>query len=136
MLMVSEALTTAHEEAHNPSKDELALDRTRLAHERTMMAWIRTSASMISFGFGIYKFFDYFPADRPIHQGFITPRRFAIFLIAMGLFVLVGAAAQHWSDLNVLRRAGGRIPMSLAGIVATLMSIIGILALITAILRE
>ena len=38
---------------------ELALKRTLLAHQRTLMAWIRTSASMISFGFTIYKFFEY-----------------------------------------------------------------------------
>ena len=31
----------------------LALDRTRLAHERTPMAWTRTAVSLISFGFTI-----------------------------------------------------------------------------------
>jgi uncharacterized membrane protein YidH (DUF202 family) len=35
--------------------DILALDRTRLAAERTLMGWIRTSFSMITFGFTIYK---------------------------------------------------------------------------------
>ncbi len=37
----------------------LATDRTRLAHDRTLMAWVRTSTSLISFGFTIYKFFQY-----------------------------------------------------------------------------
>jgi inner membrane protein YidH len=37
---------------------KLAVERTRLAHERTTMAWGRTAASLISFGFTIYKFFD------------------------------------------------------------------------------
>jgi len=32
--------------------------RTRLAVERTMMAWIRTAASLIGFGFTIVQFFD------------------------------------------------------------------------------
>ena len=36
--------------------DMLALDRNKLAAERTLMAWVRTSLSMISFGFTIYKF--------------------------------------------------------------------------------
>jgi inner membrane protein YidH len=35
--------------------DVLALDRTRLAAERTLMGWIRTSFSMMTFGFTIYK---------------------------------------------------------------------------------
>jgi inner membrane protein YidH len=134
--MAANSTSLAVAKAVSPSSNELALDRTRLAHERTMMAWIRTSASMISFGFGIYKFFDYFHSERPIHQGFITPRRFAIFLITMGLLVLVGAAAQHWSDLRLLRKAGGRVPISLAGALAALMSILGLLALVSAVLRE
>jgi uncharacterized membrane protein YidH (DUF202 family) len=33
--------------------DILALDRTRLASERTLMACVRTALSMISFGFTI-----------------------------------------------------------------------------------
>ena len=134
--MAPNAPTTSHTEPLRPSSDELALDRTRLAHERTMMAWIRTSASMISFGFGIYKFFDYFKGDHPVTQGIVTPRRFAIFLIATGLIVLAGAAFQNWAELSRLRRAGARVPRSLAGGIAVLMSIIGALALITTILRQ
>ncbi|WP_416244525.1 YidH family protein [Crocosphaera sp. XPORK-15E] len=43
-----------------PSNNELAADRTELAKyrsraaaDRTLMAWIRTSLSLIGFGFGI-----------------------------------------------------------------------------------
>jgi putative membrane protein len=134
--MIANSTSEAPPAVVKRSNDQLALDRTRLAHERTMMAWIRTSASMISFGFGIYKFFDYFHSEQPIHQGFVTPRRFAIFLIGTGLVVLVCAAAQHWLDLRALRKTGERVPASLAGIVAALMSILGLLALSSAILRE
>ena len=38
---------------------DLGYERTRLAADRTLMAWIRTSVSMISFGFTIFKFFMY-----------------------------------------------------------------------------
>jgi putative membrane protein len=136
VLMTADQAKTAPAEPVKISGDRLAVDRTRLAHERTMMAWIRTSASMMSFGFGIYKFFDYFPKDRPAHQGFFTPRRFAISLIALGLFVLLGAAAQHRAELKELGKTGERIPLSLAGGVAALMSVLGILALVTAVLRQ
>jgi inner membrane protein YidH len=42
-----------------PSSKELSLDRTIQAHDRTLMAWVRTATSLISFGFTIYKFFQY-----------------------------------------------------------------------------
>ena len=32
--------------------------RTRLAAERTLMAWVRTSISLIAFGFTIFQFFE------------------------------------------------------------------------------
>ncbi|MFM7169470.1 MAG: YidH family protein, partial [Cyanobium sp.] len=35
--------------------NELAKERNREAAERTLMAWIRTSLSLISFGFGVDK---------------------------------------------------------------------------------
>ena len=51
-----------------PDSTELAVDRTWLAHERTLMAWVRTATSMISFGFTIYKFFQ-FEAGKETHVG-------------------------------------------------------------------
>jgi len=50
-----------HPKADRPldASTDLAFERSRLASERTLMAWIRTSLSMISFGFTIYKFFEY-----------------------------------------------------------------------------
>jgi putative membrane protein len=45
--------------------DTLAIDRTRMAAERTLMAWVRTALSMISFGFGIYKFIQVLQSEGP-----------------------------------------------------------------------
>lgn len=42
----------------SPTSNQMAADRVWMAHERTLMAWIRTATSMISFGFTIYKFFE------------------------------------------------------------------------------
>jgi putative membrane protein len=51
---------TNSETAKQPSTNDLAVDRTELAKyrsraaaDRTLMAWIRTSLSLIGFGFGI-----------------------------------------------------------------------------------
>src|SRR5262249_44626832 len=37
----------------------LAYEGTYLAHERTLMGWVRTAISLISFGFTIAKVFEY-----------------------------------------------------------------------------
>jgi uncharacterized membrane protein YidH (DUF202 family) len=52
----AESRSTAAASPPNVSESTLlAVDRTRLAHERTLMAWVRTATSMISFGFTIAK---------------------------------------------------------------------------------
>jgi uncharacterized membrane protein YidH (DUF202 family) len=35
--------------------DEMAFDRTRVAYDRTMMAWIGTATSLITFGFSCWE---------------------------------------------------------------------------------
>jgi putative membrane protein len=120
---------------NNPSNNELALARNRLANERTMMAWIRTSVSLISFGFSIYKFFDFYSGGHMQSTGVIGPRRFAMAMIGIGLFALAAAVGQHWWEAHVLHKAGvGR--NSMATVVAGLVAIIGVLAMIAVVLRE
>jgi len=50
-----EARSTAAVKTPASESPLLAVDRTRLAHERTLMARVRTATSMISFGFSIAK---------------------------------------------------------------------------------
>ncbi len=115
---------------------KLAYERTNLAHDRTMMAWVRTAMSSISFGFAIYKFFQFekgeglLPGDRQI-----GPRIFAIIMIAIGLLSLAIATIQHWDYRRSLRRQQIEAPRSLAALVAGLISILGILAMVAVILR-
>ena len=44
--------------------DALAMERTRMAADRTLMGWIRTALSMIGFGFTIFKFLESDPVQR------------------------------------------------------------------------
>ena len=92
----------------------LAVDRTRLAYERTLMAWIRTAVSMITFGFTIYKFFEFELKDRPVPSGSVLgPREFALIMIAIGLVVVAAvdrpAPAEHACAARRVRRDRARV---------------------------
>jgi putative membrane protein len=113
---------------------QLSIDRTFLAHERTLMAWIRTAASLISFGFTIYKFFQLEAKGRVPTSQVIGPRSFASIMILMGLFALLIATIQHCANM---RRQGtyGMPQRTLVGWVAGLISALGVLAIVSVILE-
>ena len=80
--------------------------RTRLALERTIMAWVRTSASLIGFGFTIVQFFQRVQSSQavPVYLP-NAPRNFGLALIASGVLGLIVALRQYhklvrylWSD--------------------------------------
>ena len=108
--------------------DLLALDRNRLAAQRTLMAWVRTALSMITFGFTIYKFLQFFqeqssiPAVQPQ-----APRNFGLALIGIGTFALIVASVQHWKYVRTLRPDRPYIPWDLTLIVAILIGAFGLL---------
>jgi putative membrane protein len=116
----------------------LAFENTPLAYERTLMAWVRTATSLISFGFSIYKFFQYVRENEPGApvQRLVGPRGYGIFMISLGLFALLLATVQHRQSMKTLRQPYPEAPMSVAALVAAVLSTIGILALIAAIFRE
>jgi putative membrane protein len=97
-------------------RTSLALDRTRLAHERTLMAWVRTAVSLISFGFTIYKFFQYLreSEDYVARSGVLSPRSFGLLLIGIGLSALVLATIDHVRHMRAMRAEYGDVPYSLA----------------------
>jgi putative membrane protein len=114
---------------------DLAFERSRLASERTLMAWIRTSLSMISFGFTIFKFFEYLgeSGGMELRRG---PLNLGRVMVVLGVLLLVPAIVQHWQFLRGLsERAHRRFPPSLALITAGLIQLIGIVALLSLFLR-
>src|SRR5262249_38820139 len=81
---------------NKPDSTDLAIDRTWLAHERTLMAWVRTATSMISFGFTIYKFFQFETEKDPnLKRGLLSPRDFALIIVSIGLVALLMATFTH-----------------------------------------
>ena len=105
-----------------PEATLLAVERTRLAHERTLMAWVRTATSLISFGFTIFKFFQYLHgegmAEKP--PQILGARHFALLMISTGLIALVIATIQHRASLRALRAQfqPKNVPYSLAAVMA------------------
>jgi putative membrane protein len=114
--------------------DDLGETRTILAADRTLMAWIRTSLSMLSFGFTIYKVMQGLA-----EQGEIThsesPRQVGLFLAAMGTASMLLGTLGYWTTLRDLRRQEEfRIGRPVL-IIALIMSIAGV-ALFFSILKR
>ena len=119
------------------NSNQLAVDRTRLAHDRTLMAWVRTATSLISFGFTIYKFFQYLQDKNQGREDRIFgPRQFALVMIGIGLTALVLATVQHRRDMVRMREMNPGVPYSLSTVLAALLSILGIFAFVTVFFRR
>ncbi|HIK46312.1 MAG TPA: DUF202 domain-containing protein [Leptolyngbyaceae cyanobacterium M65_K2018_010] len=77
--------------------NELAKERTRAAADRTLMAWIRTSLSLIGFGFGIPTIVKTIEGIRPGLR--INPHHFSslvgLAFIAIGIFAMAAALRDH-----------------------------------------
>jgi putative membrane protein len=110
----------------------LAVDRTRLAHERTLMAWVRTATSLISFGFTIYKFFQFEISKEQTTRvtSVFGPRRFGMVMIVIGILSLVAAQVQDYFHRRDLDRQYGPGPFSVAAVVAIVVGGLGVVALV------
>jgi len=108
--------------------DLLAIDRTRLAAERSLMAWVRTALSMITFGFTIYKVLQAIQAQStvPALQPY-APRNAGLTLIGIGTFALIAASIQHWKYVRKLSTVQPHSPWDLALIIACLLALLGFL---------
>ena len=114
---------------------KLAIERTRL--ERTLMAWVRTATSLISFGFSVYKFFQYLrESDGAPMSGAIGPREFGGAMIGIGIAALILATIGHSRSMGVLRADyGANIPYSLSTVVAGLVGVLGVILLVAVVFR-
>jgi putative membrane protein len=90
--------------APNPGT-ELAKERNRAAEERTLMAWIRTCLSLISFGVGIDRIVAVLQQNL---GGAVNPLRLSRILglsfIALGTVAMLAAALDHRHQLQRIQR--------------------------------
>ena len=82
--------------------------RTKLALDRTTLAWIRTALTMATFGFGMVGFFRVLQEQSQnektmrLHAGAI---RMGIALLMLGIIATVLAGGAHWDRAAQTRGA-------------------------------
>lgn len=91
---------------HSPlSGDQLAALRTLMAADRTLMAWLRTSLSLLSFGFTIYKVLEAVQAaGRVMAPG--TARDAGLLMVTAGTLVMLLGIADYWKTLKLVGLQG------------------------------
>jgi len=88
--------------------NELAKERNREASDRTLMAWIRTSISLIGFGFAIAKSYDYIETEYMEKTGkaletIPTPIIFGASFMILGMLGILAGVIQYRRILNQIK---------------------------------
>lgn len=110
----------------------LAAERNRLALERTLMAWVRTAISLITFGYGFYKAGQFVGANSPVHQTWFGPRQFGLTMIFIGILALSLGAHEHRMEQRQLQETfGTQVARSPARMLALAVATLGIGAFIS-----
>jgi putative membrane protein len=86
---------------------DLAVMRTMMAADRTLMAWIRTSLSMFTFGYTLYKVLQEVQEIGDIDLHDTAPRNAGVLLAVAGNVALIMGIFEYLGTLRMLRRSFG-----------------------------
>lgn len=108
---------------------ELAKVRTTLALDRTLLAWIRTSLTFITFGFGLAKFMAELQREGHLHvfgpENLDSPKALGLTMMILGFIGLIGGAYDYWRTARRLDISHIAVsPLSASFLVAIALSII------------
>jgi putative membrane protein len=112
-------------------RTDLALFRNLMAADRTLMAWVRTSLSLDSFGFTIYKVLVAFQqGGGQLPQGH-TPRNIGLFLTGLGTVAMLMGTVEYWQSLKELQKMKEFRLTRPSLLMALLMSVMGVFLFIS-----
>src|SRR5271169_2767453 len=98
------------------SSTRLALESTRVSYERTMLSWIGTGTSLITFAFGIYKLFQLELGRGQQDERLIGTRGFSIIMVSIGLLAVILGTHEHWQNMRALKKEYPGMRRSRAGV--------------------
>lgn len=119
----------------------LAFQRTRLSADRNLMAVIRTSLSLIGFGFTAFQFFEHLHHQISGHIRNNNIKIFAIALVGLGILMLILGIVYQLSLMIQIRKERDKFmkegllpsidkyPISMTLIVALMLLIIGVISI-------
>jgi putative membrane protein len=130
-------------------RTRLAFQRTRMSADRTLMAIVRTALSLIGFGFTIYQFFRHLRESAGVTEAMVRPeaaRNFSVALVTVGVLMLVLGITGHVRFMLELRADHAQLvlarliptdqfPYSMTLAVALLLLLIGLLAMLSMVVR-
>jgi putative membrane protein len=131
-------------------RTRLSFQRTRLSADRTLMSIVRTALSLIGFGFTIFQFFRYLRQSVGVTEALVraeAARNFSLALVLVGVLMLVLGIGAHVQFMMELRRdhtelvqarliPHDRFPYSVTLAVALVLLLIGLLALVSILVRS
>jgi putative membrane protein len=121
-------------------RTDLAFQRTRMSADRSLMAVIRTSLALISFGFTINQLFQRLKGQNVLTKE-AEGHNFGSSLVILGIAMLVLGMLYHLQFMNGLRKARNELksrelipdesgfPPSMTLIIALALLLIGILVM-------
>jgi putative membrane protein len=124
--------------------NHFAFIRTRLALERTMMAWVRTAVALIGFGFTIVQFFERLGGMEGVSAAMrpFAARYVGLSLIGAGILVLAISALQYrrmvgylFTEFHAIAAAGPRPVQTPTYAVMIFIALIGVFAFLAVLTR-
>ena len=98
----------------------MAVQRTAMALERSIMAWLRTSLSMVGFGFTIFKFLASMQEQGlTANMRDTAPRDIGLFLVTLGVAASFFGSWEYWKGLKDLGKEYENVKVKWFPIVAT-----------------